>query len=204
MNPGNDIISRKKALILEYEEKFANTLAMQVIEKPKHSLWLILIIPLMVVYHIYEYQKCSKGRKNFAENYMISRKRALDEATAVVRTGKKPDIGALVQIADIPESATEEYARWLAVLADHYTDILRAEARDFDSLVRYAYKNRTNYLLFLNRLNQDEKKLNTALKPHIPETQEVVDSIVSAIELCSENLRRESAERIFGELRIEN
>lgn len=198
MKLGKDIVKEKSLLILESEEKFAHALAVQVIEKPKLSLWLVLIIPLMVVYHIYEYQKCISGRKSFAENYMISRKRAIEEAVTVIRTGKRPDIGALVRLSDIPEASGREYAQWLAVLVEYYTDLLMSEGKDFDSLVRSAYRNRTNYLIFLNRLNQAEKVLNTSLKPNISETQEVVESIVCTMELCSEKLRKESAERIFG------
>ena len=82
---------------------------------------------------------------------------------------------------------------------DHFADLLRAEGEGFDALTRSAYKNRTNYLLFINRLNQAEKALNRVLVEQLRETTEAVDNTVIAIEQASELLRREKTDAIFGE-----
>jgi hypothetical protein len=188
--------SEKHVIILENEKRFADALAVLVLDKPKLSVWMILI-PIIFVYYFYRLQKFSNGRTAFAENYMISRKRALNEALAVIQTGKEPDIDKLVKLSSLPEDVRKQNAALLALLVSHYTDLLRSDGDNFESLVQSAYRSRTNYLLFNNQLNQVEKTLNSTLMPHLDGTLEGVNDIVSAIERHSEKLRRDHAEAIF-------
>jgi len=48
MNPMASL-DHKKELILRYEEKFADSVAVSVIDKPKLSTWMILI-PILFIY----------------------------------------------------------------------------------------------------------------------------------------------------------
>jgi len=186
----------KSALILEQEEKFAVTLAAQVINKPQLSLWMILI-PIFFVFYFNDLSKYKKGCSQFAENYLIDKKRALNEAVEVVNRGREPDIRALAELPNINSKAREKQANILALLVEHYTALLNSDGEDFASLVRVSYGTLTNYLLFLNRLNQAEKEANKALKPDLKESDEVINDIVNRIEGLSERLRRETAESIF-------
>jgi hypothetical protein len=189
-------ISEKQTLILEQEKRFANALAMDVIGKPKISFWMILI-PIILIFHVHQHQKYRAGRQLFAENYFISRKRAVEEAFSIVTTGREPDIDELVKLSSLPETAKKEYADFLTVLVEHYADLLRAEGENFESLVKSAYRSQTNFLLFLNRLNQVEKSLNKSLEPHISQRSEEIEEVVGKIEQCSEILRRNIAAHIF-------
>jgi hypothetical protein len=74
---------------------------------------------------------------------------------------------------------------------------MKTDGEDFASLIRAAYGSLTDYLLFLNRLNQAEQEVNKALKPDLEEPDEVINDIVSNMEVVSERLRRETAEIIF-------
>ena len=186
----------KQNLILEHETFFAKKLALQVIDKPRLSIWMILI-PIIFVYYFYRFQKFNTGRKVFAEHYMISIRRALNEASAVVDTGKKPDPVSLSETSDVPEAIRKYQADVYSILVEHYTDLLCAEGEDVESCIRSAYGNRTNYLLFFNRLNQAEKNRNQALKPLLQETTPEVNHVVERIERISQTLRREMAELIF-------
>ena len=159
-------IGKKINCIIEQEENFAARLAAKVIDKPKLSIWMILI-PFIFVFYFFQLQKAVKGRWEFAENYMITRKRIIYEAKAVVESGGKRDIGGLARMSGAPEKAFGEYKKLLAVLFDHYTDLLRAKGEDFESIVKYAYKTHTNFLIFLHRLNQAEKVLHAALRPSL-------------------------------------
>jgi hypothetical protein len=187
----------KSSLIQEHEELFARALSLKVINKPKLSIWMILI-PVIFVHYFYQFQKFTAGRKMFVENYLISRKHALDEAVAVADTGKEPEIERLAKLSNLPAGIREQLSEVLAVLVEHYIILLRANGRDFESLVRSAYRNQMNYLLFINRLNNTEKLLYTALMPHLNETNDNINDIVSAIEFHSIKLRKESADRIFS------
>jgi len=187
----------KAALIVAQEEAFAHTLALQVLDRPQLSIWMILI-PIIFVYFFYRYQKFSSGRKVFCENYLISRKRALNEALEVIRTGRKPEINALARQSSLPEHLREKNADVLAVLVDHYIDLLRADGENFHALVRSAYRNQTNFLLFINRLNQAEKALNRALEPHLSQDSGDVNDIIHLINLHSEKIRKELSKKIFA------
>ena len=191
-----DLLEKKK-MILVHEEQFAGKLALQVIEKPKLSVWMILI-PIIFVYYFYRLQRFSTGRKTFAEHYMISINRAINEAEAVIEEGKTPDPATLAGLSDVPESIRDRQTKVYHVLLEHYIDLLKADGDDYESLIRTAYGSLTNCLLYCNRINQVEKERNKALIPIMSQTTEGVNEIIENIERYSETFRREMAERIFS------
>ena len=182
--------------ILHAEELFAKKLALKVIDKPSLTVWMILV-PIIFVYYFFRFQRFNSGRKRFAENYLISIRRALDEAVAVVENDRKPDPGSLASMSDVPEAIRDKQAAVFKLMIEHYVDLLRSEGESVDALIRRVYQKRTHYLLFLNRLNRLEKDRNKALKPLLHEKTEGVDEVVERIEKFSETLRREMAEEIF-------
>ncbi len=186
----------KKELIKNYELKFAHQVAAKVIDKPELSLWMILI-PVVFVYYFYKLKKFADGRKAFVANYMITRERTLEEAYLAVETNRKTNLNKIVGMSSAPEDALDAYAQWVKVLAAHYQDLLQAQGREIDALVKAAYKNRTNFLLTLNRLNKVEKHFNSALKPHLQPNIPGADQIIAAIEQWSQKIRRDEATRIF-------
>ncbi|MGB5620745.1 MAG: NF038143 family protein [Desulfobacterales bacterium] len=189
-------LTEKSDFIRSNETTFAYSLSLIVIEKPKISVWMILI-PIILVYHMYRHKSYVEGRRTFAENFLITRNRALEAAVGSIANEGPLDESSVVKEANIPESTKEEYTAWVRVLMTHYKDLLRCEGDSFDALVRSAYKNKTNYLLFLNILNKSEKRFNSALKPHLQDTTEGVSEIIDRMEKGSEKLRYQEAERIF-------
>ena len=189
-------MTEKSDLIRSNETTFAYSLSLIVIEKPKISVWMILI-PIILVYHMYRHKSYVEGRRAFAENFLITRNRALGAAVRSIEKQSPLDESSVIKEASIPASTKEEYAAWVRVLMTHYKDLLRCEGDSFDALVRSAYKNKTNYLLFLNMLNKSEKRFNSALKPHLQATTEGLDEIIERMEKGSEKLRYQEAERIF-------
>ncbi len=188
--------NEKKELILQHEIKFANAIAAKAIDKPILSLWMILI-PVFFVFYFYKLKQFADGRKAFVEHFMVTRQRTLDEASAAVESDRKPDVNYVIKMSSAPEDTFRAYAQWIKVLAEHYQDLLKAPGDHLDALVKATFKNRTNYLLTLNRLNEVEKGFNEALKPHLYENTEGVDDIVAVIEQWSKKLRRKEAARIF-------
>ena len=190
-------LKEKSDLIRFNETTFAYSLSQVVIEKPKISVWMILI-PIILVYHMYRHKSYAEGRKAFAENFLITRNRALEAAARSIANESPLDESSVVKEANITESTREDYAAWVRVLMTHYKDLLLCEGDSFDALVRSAYKNKTNYLLFLNILNKSEMRFNSALKPHLQATTEGVGEIIDRMEKGSEKLRYKEAERIFS------
>ena len=177
-------IQEKSAIIWAGEEKIAAALAAAVLDRPKISIWMILI-PIIIVFHMFRFQKYVDGRKKFAGHYLISRKRALKANVRSLESGRLCDIDGLVKQANIPENTAAKYTAWIKELCDHYADLLRAEGDSIETLVKSAYKNRTNFLLSLNRLNEAEKRFNAALSPHLQPTTEGVEEIIARMERAS-------------------
>lgn len=183
--------------IMNQERSFAWDVARRVIDTPRLSMWMILI-PIILVYHIHRHNKAVKGRSAFVEHYMLSRSRSLEEACHALAEQRPPDIDDVVARAvDLPPSARSAYKAWITVLTRHYGDLLQASGADHKALVQRVYRNRSNYLLFLNQLNQLEKDLNAALNVHLAETTANVTETIERIEAASAELRRLQAEAIF-------
>jgi len=190
-------LSEKKALILEYEERFAFDLSREVLESPKMSFWMILI-PLFLLYHVYRVRRVVEGRKGFAKNYLITRKRALEESLSLADKAGSPNLQTIMRDSNLPEKAKGPFKELFLLLVEHYADLLRSYGHDVPSLILSAYKSRTNYLLFLNRLNKAEKALTDALRPDTPKCAAAdIDFIVKAMEISTERLGRQRAELIF-------
>jgi len=99
--------------------------------------------------------------------------------------------------SNLPEKAKGPFKELFLLLVEHYADLLRSYGHDVPTLIRSAYKSRTNYLLFLNRLNKTEKALTDALRPQAPNTAADIEFIVKAMEISTERLGRQRAELIF-------
>ena len=187
-------------MVLEKERLFAQAVSAVVIDKPTLSLWMILI-PVIFVHFFYRLNRYSQGRKDFVKHFILTKERALDETVAALESARKPDANKLAQAANIPEGTSKTYRAWMKVLLDHYRDLLVCEADTYENMVRAVYKNRTNYLLFLNSLSEAEKAFDRELKPHLEAETSGINSIVNKIESCSTELRRQEASKIFSDNR---
>jgi hypothetical protein len=189
--------NEKIEMILAQEENFAWQLGRRVLTKPKLHTWMILI-PFLFVFFIQDLLKYKKGRKAFSDNYLLSHEKALKEAEDALAQGRKPDAEAVARQASLEGTSQEKYAEFLGVLVEHYTCLLQTKGDSYQSLVKSAYGNsRTNFLLFINILNQAEKKLNQALTAQLSKKQEGVDLTIQKIEAASNELRRAEADQIF-------
>jgi hypothetical protein len=189
----------KKELILAQQRKFAAQLGRHVLSKPKLHTWMILI-PFLFIFFIQDLMKYKKGRKAFSESYLFSHEKALNEAKDALAEGRKPDTEAIARQANnLQGKSREKYTEFLAVLVEHYTSLLQAEGDNYESLVRSAYGNsRTNFQLFINKINQAEKELDQALTPQLRKELEGVNSTIQKMEVGSKQLRRTEVEQIFG------
>lgn len=187
---------QKKEMILQRELMFANAIGAKVFEKPQVHFWMVLI-PILFLYFIYRMQRFKSGRMKFDQEFMTTRRKAMDLAVEALETGVKPNIDRLSRESGITDALEKPYAAWLRALVEHYDDLLAANGESFEALVRSTYHNRTNYLLTLNRLNTVEKEFYAALKPQLAATEGAA-AVIEAIEEHSRRLRRDLAEQIFA------
>ncbi len=186
-----------KEIVLANERTFAVLLANHVLAKPKLNSWMILI-PFIFLFYFQDLSKYKQQRKDFVDNWLLSREKALDEAEKAIDEGRCPDTGTLARQANLKDKVTDKYDSLLDVMARHYTVLLNANGDTYEALVRSAYESRGEFLHFINRLREAENSLNKALLPQLRKTAEDVDSTIEKIEKASENLRRLEIQEIFA------
>ena len=71
--------SEQRAIILESERQFAHKLALEVIDRPSLTVWMILI-PVIFVYYFFRLNRYKSGREAFIKHYMTGIHRVLEEA----------------------------------------------------------------------------------------------------------------------------
>ena len=187
-----------KELILAHERQFAVRLASQVLVKPKLSAWMIFI-PFIFIFYFQDFSAFKKQREFFLDNWLLSRKKALNEAEEALEQGRKPDTQRLADQANLNARAMDTYNSLLKVLVTHFTLLLNARGDTHEALVRSAYGNRQgDYLFFMNQLTDAENALNAALAPELCKTVEDVGPTIKKIECASEKLRRLEINEIFA------
>ena len=190
--------SHNKHLILAYEKTFAARLARQVLNKPKLSSWMIFI-PFIFVFYFQDLSKYKKNSRSFKDNYLLTRKKALEEAFSAIEESRKPETKHIANQAGLNGKSTEMYAELLAILAEHYTFLLKSKGDTYEDLVKSAYgPKKTDFMLVANRLNQAEKHLNKALAPGLKKEGNGITDTIGKMEKYSENLRREDIRSIYG------
>lgn len=195
--PPIESLEAKNDIVYENERIFANRIAHKLIETPKLHIWMILI-PVIFVFHFFNLSKASKGRKAFVHNYLITRRKTLEEVHLALEEKRKPDLEALAASNDVPDSIHHLYVDWLQALINHYTALLSAKGQSYDELVSHAYGSRKKYQEAVRRLNDTELRFTSALKPLAPkETQDATD-IIEIMQEQTVLLRKHEVKRVFG------
>ncbi len=187
-----------KALIFDYEKKYAAELSSIVIDKPKLSSMMIFI-PFLFIFYIQDLLKYKKGLKGFAVNYLSSREKALKEAIDAVTDSKKINTLAIAEQSGMSKQATIKYADYLKILATHYQTLFKAKGDDYETLVRSAYNNnKQDYKFYTEQTVKAEQALNKALTKKLSKEQDGVSETISKIEKGNRSLRKIEIETIFG------
>jgi len=187
----------KKQHILEHESVLAHQLAAQVLDKPKPPIWMIFV-PIFFVFFVQKMNQYKSGLKDFVENYLKSRRLAVEAALEAEETGIPTDLPKLTEtLGNIPDQARPLFAAWMEVLIDHYRLLLASQGNSHAALVRAGYRNKTNFLLFCNNLNKAENAYSLALLPKLDGDNKDLHHVIEKIDACVTNLRRHDADTIF-------
>ncbi|MDF1577381.1 MAG: NF038143 family protein [Desulfobulbales bacterium] len=180
--------------ICDHERRCAEILAARVLQKPQMHIWMILI-PIIFVFYLNDLKKYKDGRDAFVENYLTTRKRALEEAAAIIKEGRDSQLDSLV--LQMPEEARQALKNLLAILVEHYRSLLMTTGQDYKGLVRSMYENFNSYSSFIDRLDAAERALNRRLRPDLEKSEEGVADIFSAIEQSSREIQQAAAREFF-------
>lgn len=191
-------LKEKQILIDHHEKTTARRLAVMVIDKPVPPIWMIFV-PVFFVFFASKMKQYSKGLEEFADNYLISRRWALETAAVAVENATTADIEAVLKrAASIPETARPLYRAWIELLTEHYRMLLSAEGNNHPALVRAAYHSKSGYLLFCDRLGKAENALNHALLPAFDTHHDDIKDVIEKMSSATKEIRSEDLSIIFS------
>lgn len=190
-------MEEKKGIIIEYEKKRARLLALMVLDKPEPPFW-ASFIPMVFVFYAQKLKQYSQGLDDFVDNYLVSRRHAMEAAVASRVTDSSVDARQLLKTAgDMPPPAQPLYLEWLNLLIAHYQVLLDAEGDSHEDLARGGYKNKKSYLSAWTSLNDAEHAFNMALLPNVDGDSEDILDVIRKMNAGIVHLRNQDAEAIF-------
>lgn len=154
-------------IIREHEFNFARRLAKGVLQRPKISVWLILV-PVLFIYYVRRIKIYKADLQRVCDGVVHSKNFALDAAAAELQGEAVPDfrkqfLGKHPNPTRKVEEVFSHQAAEIELLMAHYRRLLAESAEDFSGLVRGVYKAKRSYREFLEMRGRAEEKLGTAV-----------------------------------------
>lgn len=174
-------------------------------DQVKVKIWKIMI-PIVLVYDILRAKRLKKG---ISMNLMFTKKIALEAAYEILKgtesreealariEGKLSNMAASDKKGIYSNKVLRAQMKEIDLLIEHYQKLLKAEGKDYASLVGNAYGTREDYVAFLEQLKRAEKGVNRVAR----ETVKVEDGseITSKMQKARESARMAEVKQIFGE-----
>ena len=197
-------LKTKVDLIYNYERFIGNSVALRVIRSKPIGVWEFLI-PIVFILH---FMRNKQSRELFIQNYMFTKRHALDAAFKMIKKGLSRE-DALSPIEDktrvlltapetkgiYSESILQQQMIEIDILFDHYRKLLGAAGQDYIELVRDAYGSRQTYCNFHEQLKSAEKKVSDAARQTLGSKADV-DALLR-IEKATEEIRQSQIKKIF-------
>jgi len=197
------VLDTKRESILSKERSLAKAVTVAVIESPPITVWEITI-PIVFIINFF---RLKRTREIFTLNFLLTKKLALEATVDMIEKGQgKEEVIARIRdtTGDILASDTKEVysqkirqrqMKEIDLLIDHYRQLLEAEGKDYDSMMRNAYQTREKYAAFLGQLIQAEREVNRAAQQTVKSA--TASDLVSKMEKATERIRRAQAAKIF-------
>lgn len=190
-------------IVLSHEESFATSVATGVRARKPLTIW-HLIIPFMFVYELITMKK---DIGTFAESFLFIRKLALDSAYDINKGEDRKKI--ISQVEGKVEGRLRAQGLFsprlhqgqmsiINLLIDHYSKLFKAQGKDYASLVKNAYKTRSDYETFLKYLTLAEREVDTAVTLTLGGGDYIRRQMMAKEEVI-ERLRKKEIERVFPE-----
>jgi hypothetical protein len=202
-------LKKKFNHIYNYERSIGNMVALRVIKSSPIGVWEFLI-PVVFILH---FMRNKQSREVFIQNYMFTKRHALDAAFKMLKkgfsreevlSGIEDKTRALLTAPETQgiysETIRQQQMKEIDLLFDHYGKLLGADGHDYDALICNAYGSRQNYLIFHQKLTSAEKKVSDAARQTLGSKADV-DALLR-IEKTTEEIRQARIEKIFNSLAV--
>lgn len=195
------LLEERHALIWHGEQVFAHALAKQVINKPKVTVWIILL-PLLFLFFMQDLKKYKNGIRDFVEGFLKNKKIALDLAFNAVVDGASLEKTVAAFGADSrPDNDAErtlhqKQMREIECLAAHFRQLLNSNGQTYEALVRNSYISPGKYKTFQDRLFELESAvIEAALQARPSEID--TGALVTQMQSAMRDLRRQQRDHLF-------
>ena len=197
-------MKKKFDRIYNYERFIGSSVALRVIKSKPIGVWEFLI-PIVFILH---FMRNKQSRELFIQNYMFTKRHALDAAFKMLKKGISRE-DAICGIEDktralltapetqgiYSETIRQQQIEEIDLLVDHYSKLLGAEGEDYDALARNAYGSRQNYFIFHEQLKSAEKKVSDAARQTLGSKADI--EALLRIHKATEEIRQSRIEKIF-------
>ena len=198
-------LKKKFNHIYNFERFIGSSVALRVIKSQPIGVWEFLI-PIVFILH---FMRNKQSRELFIQNYMFTKRHALDAASKMLKKGLSRE-EAISEIEEktrallaAPETQgiysdtiRQQQMIEIDLLVYHYKKLLVAEGENYAALARDAYGSRQNYDSFHEQLMSAEKRVSDAAQQTLGAQADV--EMLSRIEKATEAVRQSQIEKIFG------
>jgi hypothetical protein len=197
-------LKKKFDLIYNYERFIGNSVALRVVKSKPIGVWEFLI-PIVFILH---FMRTKQSRELFIQNYMFTKRHALDGAFKMLKKGlSREDVISGIEdktraLLTAPETQgiysetiRQQQMHEIDLLFDHYSKLLGAAGEDYDTLTRNAYGSRQKYFVFHELLKTAEKKVSDAARQTLGSKADV--DALRRIEKTTEEIRQSRIGKIF-------
>lgn len=187
----------RKQLILDQETRLAKRLARLVLERPTPPIWMIFI-PIFFVFHAWRIRQYGASLKTFADNHLLSRRRALEAAASALASGSAVNIEEILAgVTDLPPQGHAPYRRWITLLTEHYSLLLAGRGTSYGALLRHTYGSHDALQRVFLHIDRAEQELRFALIENLDGDHLQLRTAVESIGDHLAALRREELQDTF-------
>ena len=195
MTKASGAIEQRRRAILTHETGLARALALELLERPALSAWMILI-PFLLLYYMQRQQAFKDAYAEISEALLRSSRRALDLACAHVCGESAQREPVCCDNAQTIRELRAAQDSEVMLLAQHYEKLLSAEGEDYRALARHAYGDASDYREMLERLQAVESAVNAVARRISAEAGRA--ELFERLERVRSEARSREVELIFG------
>ena len=159
------IVMGNERTIWNHEVNQANKIARSLVDASRVKFgWRILFLPNFLIHYIYYKKNLILTRKNL----LFTKRMAFDAAKEIAGGGSHATQVRLVEIKTkklldrerkgyYTEKLRRKQLNEIALLVDHYLNLLNSKGKNHAELVRAQYPSKEKYVSFLNKLQEAEQ-----------------------------------------------
>ena len=196
-------IDKQYKCIVSKERSLARAIAFSVEKPAPLSVWDVMI----PVVFILNYLNLKQARELLTENLFFTKGLALEGTLKMLKHNQSKEMvmseikkktdhimasdSEGIYSKNIRDCQMEE----IELLINHYSKLIKTNAKDYDAMVLRAYERQEEYWVFIKRLEESEKKVSDAAKKTLGEKANT--ERLAKIEAAAAKVRQAQADKIF-------